>query len=72
MTGVRRRRHTLRAAPLGHTSSVDPDDRQIEVAVPDRGTLRWATYGPGDVVLAPYGTLDVDQFYDDLDAAATT
>lgn len=51
---------------------VDPDRRRIEVATPGGDGLRWAAYGPGDVVPLLFGALPVDDFYDRVDATATT
>lgn len=51
---------------------VDPDSRRIEAASTQDGTLSWRAYGPGSVVFTDYGDLDVDGFYDSLDASATT
>ncbi|MDP9404319.1 MAG: Uma2 family endonuclease [Actinomycetota bacterium] len=51
---------------------IDPDRRRIEVAVPGPAGMAWQSYGPGDVVTTPYVALDVDSFYDALEASATT
>lgn len=51
---------------------LDPLYRQVEVATLEAGGLRWQAYGSGDVVYTPYGDLVVDDFYDELDAEATT
>lgn len=51
---------------------IDPDRRRIEVAVPGHAGMAWQSYGPGDVVTTPYVALDVDSFYDALEASATT
>ncbi len=51
---------------------VDPLYRQIEVAVLGPDGLRWQAHGSGDVVSTAYGLLVVDDFYDELDAEATT
>lgn len=52
---------------------VDPDRRRIEVAVPaSGGSLCWQAYGPGDIVPTGFADIDVDEFYDRLDATATT
>lgn len=58
---------------LGHYLIVDPYYRRIDVAT--RGGDRswaWATSGPGAVVLTPYGDIDVDDLYDEIDATSTT
>lgn len=34
--------------------------------------MTWQAYGPGDVVTMPYAELEVDAFYDTLEASATT
>jgi len=47
---------------------VDPVFRRVETYA--NGT--WRSYGPGDVVETGYGVLVVDEFYDELDAEATT
>jgi Uma2 family endonuclease len=52
---------------------VDPEYRRIEAAwLDDSGGLVWDVFGPGDVVVTGYGDLDVERFYDELDATATT
>jgi Uma2 family endonuclease len=52
---------------------VDPDRRRFEVAERTSvGGLSWRAYGPGETVGTPYGVIDVDAFYDSLDAVATT
>jgi Uma2 family endonuclease len=57
---------------LRHLLLVDPDRRRVEVAHPVEGELVWDVCGPGDVVVTAYGDIDVDAFYDQLDAVATT
>ena len=57
---------------LGLLLLVDPDNRRIEAARVVEGELRWSVYTSGDVVITGYGDLDVDAFYDALDAIATT
>lgn len=47
---------------------VDPVFRRFEVY----RAGRWASFGPGDVVETGYGVISVDDFYNDLDAEATT
>lgn len=51
---------------------VDPDHRRIEVARPVDAKLEWSVLGSGDVLDTGYGIIDIDAYYDDLDAAATT
>jgi Uma2 family endonuclease len=52
---------------------VDPDNPRIEAAwLDDDGRLVWDVFGPGDIVLTGYGDLDVERYYDDIDATATT
>ena len=51
---------------------VDPDHRRFEVAEVAGGALTWRAYGPGETVATPYAVIDVDAFYDSLDATATT
>lgn len=51
---------------------VDPDRRRIEVAQRSANELTWQAYGPGDVIVTDYGPIDIDAFYDQLDATATT
>ena len=51
---------------------VDPDRRRLEVAESVGGGLVWHAYGPGETVATPYAVIDVDAFYDSLDAIATT
>lgn len=52
---------------------VDQDGRRIEVArfVGDR-IAGWDAYGPGSVVLTPWGDLDVDALYEAADAETST
>lgn len=57
---------------LRHYALVDPDRRRVEVAEPSAEGLRWRAYGPGEVVPLSSVMLDVDAFYDTLDAVATT
>jgi Uma2 family endonuclease len=48
-------------------------DRRIEVARPAGGRIReWRAYGPGEVVFTPYGDVNVDDLYDEVDRSATT
>lgn len=56
----------------GHYLLVDPYYRRVEVGTREGPGWRWETYGPGSVVVTPYGTIDVDALYDEIDAAATT
>jgi Uma2 family endonuclease len=51
---------------------VDPQRRWIEVAEPSADGLRWQAYGPGSVVPTPFGSVDLDELYDALDASAST
>jgi Uma2 family endonuclease len=52
---------------------VDPDTRRIEVARPAGGRIReWRVFGAGEVVVTPYGDIDVDACYDLVDRSATT
>ena len=52
---------------------VDPDVRRIEAARIVGGRVAaWDTYGPGDLFQTRYGDIDLDSFYDDLEATATT
>jgi hypothetical protein len=52
---------------------VHPAFRRIEVASRDEaGQWRWNALGPGDVWYSPFGDIDVDAFYDAVDAEATT
>ena len=51
---------------------VDPKRRRIETAEPSVDGLRWQTYGPGSVVPMPFGSIDLDDLYDALDASAST
>lgn len=51
---------------------VDPDQRRFEVAVPTDEGLKWQAYGPGSVVVVAYLTVVIDDFYDAIDAIATT
>ena len=60
------------SASLGSYILVDPDRRRFEVAESSGGVLSWRAYGPGETVPTPYAVIDVDVFYDSLDAVATT
>lgn len=61
------------SAGLGLLLIVDPDVRRIEVARPAGGRIRdWQVYGAGDVIATPYGDIDVDACYDEVDRSATT
>jgi Uma2 family endonuclease len=51
---------------------VDPTLRRIECAEPSADGLRWLAYGPGSVVPTPIGSINLDELYDALDAAAST
>ena len=52
---------------------VDPDRRRIELARPAGGRIReWLVYGAGDILVTPYGDVDVDALYDAVDRTATT
>lgn len=46
---------------------VDPVFRRFEAF----SHAQWQSFGPGDVVETGFGTIDVDEFYDELDADAT-
>jgi Uma2 family endonuclease len=69
-----------REKALAYTSSrslrsyvlVDPDRRRFEVAESSDGVLSWRAFGPGETVSTPYAIIDIDAFYDALDAVATT
>lgn len=63
----------LGLSELDHYLIVDPYYRRIDVATraADR-SWAWATHGPGSVVLTPYGDIDVDELYDEIDATAST
>ncbi len=47
---------------------VDPVFRRFEVY----RQHRWSSFGPGEIVETGYGVINVDDFYDELDAEATT
>ena len=51
---------------------VDPKRRRIEIAEPSADGLRWQAYGPGSVIPTPFGSIDLDDLYDALDASAST
>ena len=57
---------------LRHYLLVDPIYRRIEVGVRQGDGWSWETFGPGGVVLTPYGDIHVDALYDEVDAASTT
>lgn len=71
-TAAEDRKGKLRAystiATLDRSVLVDPIFRRFEVY--RRG--HWRSYGPGDAVETGYGVIDLDEFYDDLEAEATT
>ena len=60
------------SAALGSYILMDPDRRRFEVAVSSGGALAWRAYGPGETVATPHAVVDIDAFYDALDATATT
>jgi Uma2 family endonuclease len=47
---------------------VDPVFRRFESFTDGR----WESFGPGDVMETGYGPVAIDEFYDDLEAEATT
>ena len=47
---------------------IDPVFRRFEVFRRNQ----WHSFGPGDVVETGYGVIDINEFYDDLEAEATT
>ncbi len=51
---------------------IDPDRCRVEVAVSTPEGLHWTSYGPGGVVVTPYGPLDLDELYASVDAAASS
>ncbi|MBV9282898.1 MAG: Uma2 family endonuclease [Chloroflexi bacterium] len=51
---------------------VDPVFRRIEVASWPDGQLSWTALGSGQVLASPYGDIDVDHLYDEVDAIAAT
>lgn len=57
---------------LAHYLIVDPHYRRIDVGTRAADGWRWETFGPGGIVLTPYGDLPVDALYDEVDAASTT
>ena len=57
---------------LHHYLLVDPYYRRVELAVRRGDGWHWETFGPGAVVLTPYGDIHVDALYDEVDAAAST
>jgi Uma2 family endonuclease len=63
-----------RLPSLRHYLLVDPVIRHVEVFSPDprSGEPVWRTYGPGQSLDTPYGTLVVDEVYDEVDSMATT
>jgi Uma2 family endonuclease len=50
---------------------VDPVFRSVELATWDRGTVQWTALGSGEVLMSPYGDIDLDDLYDEVDAIAT-
>lgn len=57
---------------LGHYLLVDPYYRRIDVGGRTPEGWHWETFGPGAVVLTPYGDIHIDTLYDEVDAAAST
>lgn len=52
---------------------VHPDVPRIEAARPRDGRIsRWEVFGPGSVLTAPVGVVDVDRLYEQLASLATT
>ena len=51
---------------------VDPDRRRVEVAELAGGAMTRRAYGSGETVPTPFAVIDLDAFYDALDAVATT
>jgi Uma2 family endonuclease len=47
---------------------VDQDERRIEVAHPANGHIeRWEAFGPAQIAPAPFGIVNVDELYDEVD-----
>lgn len=60
-------------ASLTHYLIVDPYDRRIDVATRGQnGSWVWTTHARGSVVHTPYGDIDIDVLYDEIDATSTT
>jgi Uma2 family endonuclease len=57
---------------LRHYLLVDAYYRRIDLGTRHGDGWRWETFGPGGVILTPYGTIAVDPIYDEADAACST
>lgn len=64
----------VRLPSLGMLLLVDPTSPRIEVArsIEDRIAAGWDACGPGDVLSTPWGDIDLDALYRDVDAEAST
>lgn len=61
------------SSSLGLLLLVDQHVRRIEVARPANGRVQdWRAYGPGEVIFTPYGDINVDDCYDEVDRSATS
>ena len=69
--GTERHDLTSCAVSFQHYLLVDPK-RRIEIAESREDGLRCQVYGPGSVVPTPFGSIDLDDLYDTLDASAST
>jgi Uma2 family endonuclease len=50
---------------------VEPYERKIEVARPAGGRIReWEAFGPGHIIITPWGDVPVDDLYDEVDRLA--
>ncbi|MGH9123265.1 MAG: Uma2 family endonuclease [Acidimicrobiales bacterium] len=50
---------------------VDPYYRRIDVGTRSQAGWQWVTFGPGSVVITPYGDIELDSLYDEVDAASS-
>ena len=56
---------------LGLYLLVDAYYRRIDAGVRSGDGWSWETHGPGAVVLTPYGDIDIDALYDEVDATSS-
>jgi len=72
-TAIKTLKMLLLVGPEKRRLLVGPEKRRIEAAwLDDDRSLVWDVFVPGDVVITGYGEIDVERFYDELDATATT
>jgi Uma2 family endonuclease len=73
--GVDRREKVAAYAQLSSIrfyAVVDPLFRHVEVAEWIDGDISWTALGSGEVLMCPYGDINIDDLYDEIDSIATT